>query len=43
MTEEYLEQRARRGDREAYDEALSRVRDADPDPGDEIPNPQRKI
>ncbi len=32
--QEYLEKRASRGSRKAYDKALSRVRDAEPDPGD---------
>ena len=36
MTEEYLEKPARRGDREAFDEPLSKVRDAEPDRGDEV-------
>ena len=31
MTEEYLETRAKRGSRAAFDEALRRVRDVDPD------------
>jgi post-segregation antitoxin (ccd killing protein) len=34
MTEEYLEKRASRGDRAAFDEVLGRVRDAEPDQGD---------
>jgi len=36
MTEEYLETRAKRGNRAAFDEVLSRVRDADPDEGDSL-------
>jgi hypothetical protein len=36
MTEEYLEERARRGDRKAFDDVLQKVRDSEPDPGDEI-------
>lgn len=36
MTEEYLEKRARRGDRAAFDEVLGRVRDADPDQDDGV-------
>jgi len=35
MTEEYLEARARRGDRAAYDAVLGKVRDQEPGPGDE--------
>ena len=35
MTAEYLGERAARGDRAAFDEVLSRVRDQKPDPGDE--------
>lgn len=34
MTEEYLEARARRGDRAAYDAVLGKVRDREPGPGD---------
>ncbi|MCA9233666.1 MAG: toxin-antitoxin system HicB family antitoxin, partial [Planctomycetales bacterium] len=34
MTEEYLETRAKRGNRAAFDDVLSRVRDVDPDEGD---------
>ena len=33
--QEYLEERASRGSRKAYDRVLSRVRDAKPEPGDE--------
>jgi hypothetical protein len=36
MTEEYLEERARRGSREKFEKALSKVRDREPDPGDEL-------
>ena len=36
LTQEYLEERARRGDRKKFEQALSRVRDVDPDPGDEL-------
>lgn len=32
--QEYLENRASRGSRGAYDRALSKVRDAEPEPGD---------
>lgn len=34
MTLEYLEERARRGRRAAFDRALSKVRDIEPDEGD---------
>jgi hypothetical protein len=34
--QEYLEKRASRGSRRAYDGALSKVRDAKPVPGDEV-------
>jgi hypothetical protein len=33
--EDYLAERARRGDRNKFDRALDRVRDRAPDPGDE--------
>ena len=36
LTQEYLEERARRGSRKKFDKALSRVRDVDPDSGDEL-------
>jgi hypothetical protein len=36
MTEEYLERRARRGDRARYEAVLSRVPDAEPDESDKI-------
>ena len=36
MTEEYLETRAKRGSRAAFDEALRRVRDVDPDECDSL-------
>ncbi len=36
LTEEYLEERARRGSREKFEDALSKVRDREPDPGDEL-------
>lgn len=36
LTQEYLEKRASRGSRKKFDKALSRVRDVDPEPGDEI-------
>lgn len=34
MAEEYLEERARRGDRAAFDEVLGKVRDGEPDRAD---------
>jgi len=36
LTEEYLEQRAKRGSRESYRRVLDKVKDRDPDPGDEL-------
>ena len=36
MTAEYLEDRAKRGDRKAFDEALGMVRDSKPDHGDGV-------
>jgi hypothetical protein len=36
LTEEYLEERARRGSREKFERALSKVPDREPDPGDEL-------
>lgn len=36
LTQEYLEERACRGSRKKFDKALSRVRDVDPDSGDEL-------
>lgn len=36
MTEEYLEERARRGSRERFLAILSKVPDAPPEPGDEL-------
>lgn len=36
--EEYLAERAARGDRAAFEAALGRVPDVDPDPGDEMPD-----
>ena len=40
LTEEYLEERtregARRGSRKKFEQALSKVQDRDPDPGDEL-------
>ena len=36
MTQDYLEQRARRGSRAKFDEALSKVKDVEPDPRDRL-------
>lgn len=36
MGEEYLEQRARRSSKEAFERALAQVPDVPPDPGDEF-------
>lgn len=36
MTEDYLRQRAARGSRTRYEEALSRVPDVEPDPRDRL-------
>lgn len=36
LTEEYLEQRAERGSRESYRRVLDKVKDRDPEPGDEL-------
>jgi len=36
LTEEYLEQRAGRGSQAKYRKALEKVRDREPDPGDEL-------
>lgn len=36
-TLEYLEQRAARGSREAFDQILAKVPDVEPDPGDALP------
>jgi len=38
MTEEYLQERAKRGDRERFDRVLAKVQDVDPYPGDQPPN-----
>ena len=35
LTQEYLEERAQRGSRKKFDQALGKVRDIDPVPGDE--------
>ena len=35
LTQEYLEERAQRGSRKKFDQALGNVRDIDPIPGDE--------
>ncbi|HVZ40507.1 MAG TPA: toxin-antitoxin system HicB family antitoxin [Candidatus Kapabacteria bacterium] len=37
LTEEYLNERAARGDRTAFKKVMSRVRDRQPDRGDEMP------
>lgn len=36
LTEEYLNERAKKGSRKKFDRALSRVRDAEPDEKDDI-------
>jgi hypothetical protein len=36
MTEDYLEERARRGDRARFEAILTKVKDRPPDPGDEL-------
>ena len=36
MTEDYLEERARRGDRARFEAILAKVKDRPPDPGDEL-------
>ena len=36
LSEEYLESRARRSSREAFEAALARVPDVPPEPGDEL-------
>lgn len=38
MTESYLAERAKRGSRAKYDEALSRVPDVEPEEYDKLPN-----
>ena len=37
LTEEYLQERAARGSREEYLRILDKVPNAEPDPGDELP------
>ena len=37
MTEEYLEERARRGNRGKFEAVLAKVRDIEPEDGDHIP------
>jgi hypothetical protein len=37
LTQEYLEERAARGSREKYVRILDKVPNAEPDPGDELP------
>ena len=39
MTVEYLEERARRGDRSRFERVLSKVPDAEPDPNDRLDEP----
>jgi hypothetical protein len=36
MTEEYLEERAKRGDRARFERILAKVKDRSPGPGDEL-------
>ena len=36
LTEEYLEQRAQRGSRESYRRVLEKVKDREPQPGDDL-------
>lgn len=36
MTSEYLEQRAQRGSRDKFEDALAKVKDAEPEPRDEL-------
>jgi hypothetical protein len=36
MTVEYLEERAARGDRKRFERVLNKVKDRQPDPGDEV-------
>lgn len=36
MTEEYLAERAKRGNRQKYHQALSKVRDVEPEPNDRL-------
>ncbi len=36
MTEEYLEERARRGSRDRFSSAMAKVRDVDPDANDRL-------
>ena len=42
LTVDYLEARAQRGDRRAFDRVLARVPDAPPLPGDELPSAYRQ-
>lgn len=41
VAEEYLTERAKRGSREKLRRVLAKVRDVDPMPGDELPEPTR--
>lgn len=36
LTEEYLEERARRGSKDKFQRVLDKVKDRDPEPGDEL-------
>ena len=36
LTEEYLEERAQRGSKDRFQRVLDKVRDRDPEPGDEL-------
>jgi uncharacterized protein (DUF1778 family) len=36
MTEEYLIERSKRGSRKKFDRAMKKVRDIEPDPGDQL-------
>jgi predicted DNA-binding protein len=42
MTAEYLEERARRGDRTRFDAVLTKIADAQPDAADRIEGSRRK-
>jgi hypothetical protein len=42
MTEEYLEERARRGDRTRFDAVLAKVADVPPDTADRLKEPRRR-
>ena len=36
MTQEYLEERAKRGSRKKFDDAISKIKDRDPQPHDKL-------